>query len=94
MANGATVHVPVGIPLMTDAALVRTLFEFKQQLSGLSSGAPEIPQEVQGQIASTIGEIEAELRDREIDPDGIDLVSSIPFGSANVVRFISLGGES
>jgi hypothetical protein len=94
MTNGATVHVPVGIPLMTDAALVRTLFEFKQQLTLASSGALDMPGNIQSRILETIGEIEAELRDREIDPEQLHPGSAASFTRANIVRYVSLGDEN
>lgn len=95
MTNGGTVHVPVGIPLMTDAALVRTLFEFKQQLTLATSGTLEMQADVQSRIVEAIDEIETELRDREIDPEALHPGSATAFAGANVLRFVSLdGGES
>lgn len=93
MTNGTPVHVPVGIPLMTDAALVRTLFDFKQQLSLVSSGALDMPEDVRVRITEAVDEIEQELRDREIDPDDLQPGSVASFARVETVRYISLSDE-
>ncbi len=93
MENCAQVHVPVGIPLMTDAALIRTLFDFKQQLALVSSGALHMPEDLRSRITQAIDEIENELRDREISPEDLDPGSAASFTRPNIVRYVSLDGE-
>lgn len=78
---------------MTDAALVRTFVEFRQQLKLAESGAPELPQASQIQIKEAQREIEAELRAREIDPGQLQPGSTAAYADGNVVRFVTLDEE-
>ena len=89
MAYAEHVHLPVGIPLMTDAALIRAHAAFHRQLASLSSEDDVEARGLRHQLEGAIASIEHEFRMREIAPDDYRIPET-DNTEANVLRYVSV----
>ncbi len=90
MAYAERVHLPVGISLMTDAALVNALVGLRSEADALTTEQSAEQSRLRYRLGGAIQSIERELRLREIDPAAVSAETEIAAAEVDVLRYVTV----